>query len=199
MKWLTLLAFLAAVYAISTSATLAAGPPPGASQTSYKDKLSAKFGRKPIVAVSVLQFNNVTIQKWLGAMREASEFHGIDLRVADGQNDAARQADQNDNFIAQKVDLILIDPVDAKGILPVVERINNAQIPVINFDVKAAGGHFATFVGHDWLMSGIMSGLQIVDATGGEGNVILVEGSPGTDAQSAGPVESSLCYPFIRN
>jgi ribose transport system substrate-binding protein len=183
MKRLTLLTLLAVLLGGNCNVILAAGPPAGAGQTSYKEKLSAKLGKKPVVAVSVLQFNNVTIQKWLGAMREASDFHGIDLRVADGQNDAARQSDQNDNFIAQKVDLILIDPVDAKGILPVVARINRASIPVINFDVRAEGGQFATFVGHDWLMSGIMSGLQIVDATGGEGNVVLVEGSPGTDAQ----------------
>ena len=67
--------------------------------------------------------------------------------------------------------------------MPVVNRMNEAGIPAINFDVKAAGGRFITFVGHDWLMSGIMSGLQIVDASGGEGNVVLIEGSPGTDAQ----------------
>jgi len=63
MKRFLVFTLLALFLGGSASVTLAAGPSAGARQTSYKDKLSAKYGRKPVVAVSVLQFNNVTIQK----------------------------------------------------------------------------------------------------------------------------------------
>jgi ABC-type sugar transport system substrate-binding protein len=160
------------------------GPPPGAGQESYGRKLMAKLGHKPVVAATVIQFNNVTIQRWMEEMKKAAEFHGIDLRLVDGQNDVARQTNQIDTFIAQKADCILVDPADAKGILPAVERIKKAGINcAVNFDTEASEGNFDTYVGHNWLMAGIMSGLQIVDASGGAGNVVLVEGSPGTDAQ----------------
>jgi ABC-type sugar transport system substrate-binding protein len=160
-------------------------PPPGTIQTSYKDVLMKKFGHRPVVGATVLQFNNVTIQRWIGTMKQAAAFHGIDLRVVDGQNDVARQTNQIDTFLAQGVDCVMVDPVDAKGILPVVDRIK-AKIPCsINYDTRAPEGadKFQTYVGHDWLVAGIMSGLQIVAATNGKGNVVLVEGSPGTDAQ----------------
>jgi ABC-type sugar transport system substrate-binding protein len=165
------------------SAAAAVEPPPGISKESYASKLLAKFSKKPTVAISVVQFNNVTIQSWMDAMRHGADLHGINLIIEDGQNDAAKQTSQYENFIAQKVDLILVDPVDAKAIVPVVKRINEAHIPVINYDAPAEGGNFVTSVYMDWLMAGIMSGVQIVEATGGKGNVVLVEGTPGFAAQ----------------
>ena len=183
MKRIFALGLLAALVGGAPAAIAAA--PAGVDQTSYAEQLFKKFGRKPVVAATVLQFNNVTIQRWMEAMKQAAEFEGIDLRIVDGQNDVARQTNQIDTFIAQKVDLILVDPVDAKGIIPVVERVRKAGIPVINYDTRVPDPSvkFDTYVGHDWLMAGVMSGLQMVQATGGAGNVVLVEGSPGTDAQ----------------
>jgi hypothetical protein len=51
MKRVIQLALLVALFGGNSSANLSTGPPPRVSQISYKDKLSAKFGRKPIVAV----------------------------------------------------------------------------------------------------------------------------------------------------
>ena len=159
--------------------------PPGASQTSLKDVLFKKFGRKPIVAASVQTFQIVTIQKWVEQMKLAADFEGIDLRLADAQGDSAKQADQIDAFIAQKPDIILVDPVDLTAVVPAIKRINAAGIPVMNYDGGVAkGGNILTFIGHDWLAAGIMSGLQIVAATGGEGNVVLVQGEPGSGAMT---------------
>jgi ribose transport system substrate-binding protein len=187
MKRIFTVALLFALMSVTFSGignlAVAAEPPPGVSKESYASKLLAKFGKKPTVAISVVQFNNVTIQSWMDAMRHAAELHGINLIIEDGQNDAAKQTGQYENFIAQKVDLILVDPVDAKAIVPVVKRINEAHIPVINYDAPAEGGDFVTSVYMDWLMAGIMSGVQIVEATGGKGNVVLVEGTPGFAAQ----------------
>jgi ABC-type sugar transport system substrate-binding protein len=136
-----------------------------------------------VVATSVVQFDNFTIQSWIDAMRRAADFHGIELIMLDGQNNATLQANQYESFVAQKVDLILIDPVDAKAIVPVVKKINKAGIPAINFDAPAEGGNFVALVSMDWLMAGILSGVQIINATGGKGNVVMVEGTPGFAAQ----------------
>ena len=149
----------------------AADPPPGISTDSYAEKLFEKFGRKPVVACSVPQYNNVTIQAWMDAMRGGAELHGIELILTDGLNDGAKQVAQYENFVAQQVDLILVSPVDNKAIVPVIKRMNEAGIPVVNFDSRAEGGEVITYVGMDWFMAGIMSGLQIVEATGGKGRV----------------------------
>ncbi len=175
-------------------------PPPGISTDSYAEKLFEKFGRKPVVACSVPQYNNVTIQAWMEAMRGGAELHGIELILTDGLNDGAKQVAQYENFMAQQVDLILVSPVDNKAIVPVIKRMNEAGIPVVNFDSRAEGGEVITYVGMDWFMAGIMSGLQIVEATGGKGRVLLVEGTPGFAAQylRTGGIELVLSgYPDI--
>src|SRR6476620_7503349 len=102
MKRIFTVALLFALMSVTFSGignlAVAAEPPPGVSKESYASKLLAKFGKKPTVAISVVQFNNVTIQSWMGAMRHAAELHGINLIIEDGQNDAAKQTGQYENF-----------------------------------------------------------------------------------------------------
>ena len=112
-------------------------------------------------------------------MRRAADFHGIDLIMLDAQNSAVLQASQYENFINQQVDMILVEPVDEKAMVPVIRRINRAGIPVINYCAPNEKYEYISLVFIDWLMGGVMSGLQIVEATGGVGNVALVEGTPG--------------------
>ncbi len=154
-------------------------PPPDVSKDSYASKLQSKFGRKPVVATSVAQLANFTIKSRSDMMRRAADFHGIDLIMLDAQNNAALQASQYENFIGQHVDLILVEPVDEMAMVPVIRRINAANIPVINYCSPNDNYSYVTIVFMDWLMAGVMSGMQIVEATGGEGNVALVEGTPG--------------------
>lgn len=52
--------------------------------------------------------------------------------IADG--DANRQLEQVNNFIARKVDGIIIVPKDAKTIIPMVKAANRANIPVVLYN-----------------------------------------------------------------
>ena len=53
------------------------------------------------------------------------------MKIADAQDDAARQADDIQNFISQNVDALLINPVDSDAIVTSIKAANNANIPVI--------------------------------------------------------------------
>lgn len=59
------------------------------------------------------------------------EENGITPIVADGQQDAAQQVSQVENFIAQQVDAIVISPVNDKALVDVVAQAKEAGIPVI--------------------------------------------------------------------
>ena len=154
-------------------------PPPDVGKVSYANRLQGKFGKRPVVATSVAQLANFTIKSRSDMMRRAAEFHGIDLIMLDAQNSAVVQASQYENFIIQQADLILVEPVDENALVPVIRRINAANIPVINYCTPNEKYDYVTIVFMDWLIAGVMSGLQIVEATGGDGNVALVEGTPG--------------------
>ena len=74
------------------------------------------------------------------------------LQIADGQGNVNTQTSQVDNFITQKVDLLLISPFEAAPITPVVKRAMDAGIPVIELDrqtVGEPGTDYTAFIGGD--------------------------------------------------
>src|SRR6195952_4483879 len=74
------------------------------------------------------------------------------LQIADGAGNVNTQTSQMDNFITQKVDLILISPFEASPLTPVVARAMKAGIPVIELDRKSVGEpgkEYTAFIGGD--------------------------------------------------
>jgi len=74
------------------------------------------------------------------------------LQIADGAGNVNTQTSQMDNFITQKVDLILISPFEAAPLTPVVARAMKAGIPVIELDRKTVGDpgkDYTAFIGGD--------------------------------------------------
>ena len=74
------------------------------------------------------------------------------LQIADGAGNVNTQTSQMDNFITQKVDLILISPFEAAPLTPVVARAMKAGIPVIELDRKTVGEpgkDYTAFIGGD--------------------------------------------------
>ncbi len=79
-----------------------------------------------------------------GAKDRAGEL-GIDLRIADANLDVAKQIAAAENFIAQKVDVLALTPVDAKAMGPIVRAAAKANIPVITESNVVEGAK--TYVG----------------------------------------------------
>ncbi|WP_321889473.1 sugar ABC transporter substrate-binding protein [Paraburkholderia bannensis] len=103
-----------------------------------------------------------------------------DLSViyTDANGDVSRQLDQIDNFIAQKVNAIVIVPVDYQGIVPGVERANKAGIPVIALGIQSAGGKY-TFVGSKNFDAGRLQGEFMTEKLPKNAQVLYLQGTPG--------------------
>ncbi|MER9234364.1 substrate-binding domain-containing protein [Mesorhizobium sp. M0622] len=74
------------------------------------------------------------------------------LQIADGAGSVNTQTSQVDNFITQKVDLLLISPFEASPLTPAVKRAMEAGIPVIELDRKTVGDpgkDYTAFIGGD--------------------------------------------------
>src|SRR5882757_1575413 len=69
----------------------------------------------------------------------AKEVPQFTLQIADGAGNVNTQTSQVDNFITQKVDLLLISPFEAAPLTPAVQRAMKAGIPVIELDRKTVG------------------------------------------------------------
>jgi ribose transport system substrate-binding protein len=105
-----------------------------------------------------------------------------ELITVDAQDDAAKQASSIEDLIQQKVDVIIINPTDSAAIIPAVESANAAGIPVITVDRTADGGKVTTHIASDNKAGGALAAQFIAEQLGGTGNVVELEGIPGSSA-----------------
>jgi ribose transport system substrate-binding protein len=104
------------------------------------------------------------------------------LQIADGAGNVNTQTSQVDNFITQKVDLILISPFEASPITPVVARAMKAGIPVIELDRKTVGDpgkDYTAFIGGDNYKIALEAGEYTAKTLlPGGGDAAVLEGLP---------------------
>jgi D-xylose transport system substrate-binding protein len=98
-------------------------------------------------------------------------------------NAEANQDKQNRQFqqmVDQKVDIILVDALDAKAIAPVVQKAKDAGIPVIAYD-RLAQGPIDAYVSHDNELVGQVQGRAIIEALGSKAassEIVMMNGDP---------------------
>ncbi|MFJ7157273.1 sugar ABC transporter substrate-binding protein [Streptomyces sp. NPDC101118] len=105
---------------------------------------------------------------------------------ANAEGDAARQDSQVDEMIAAKVDVLIVDPVNAKSVAGAVKRAKDAGIPVIAYD-RLAEGPVDVYTSFDNEDVGKVQGQGLLDALGakaGSGRIVMVNGAV-TDPNAA--------------
>ncbi len=108
--------------------------------------------------------------------KEAAEEIGATLNTQDAQLDLATQNTQIDTFIQQGVDLIVVSAVDEDGLQPAIERAKQAGIIVVAVDTPAKGADAVVMT--NAVQAGEKSCEYLFEQMGGEGNVLLVDGTP---------------------
>lgn len=78
-------------------------------------------------------------------------------------------------------DLYIFCPANSDGIVPAVEKINEAGIPIINVNTRIGSGpDYLAFCGVDCYELGTLVGESLSEAIDYEGNVIILEGVSGS-------------------
>jgi ribose transport system substrate-binding protein len=109
-------------------------------------------------------------------IKAACEMHPeIKLQMRDAQNEVQRQIGHVQEFIAAKVDAIIISPKDT-SLTQVVSEAYKAGIPVVVLDRKVEGDDFTTFIGSDNRVIGAAVGKWAVERLKGKGNVVELKG-----------------------
>jgi ribose transport system substrate-binding protein len=84
-----------------------------------------------------------------GAQTKADEL-GIEIIVADSQNDIIKQLDQMDSFLARGVSgLIFGGTIDTAAVIPGIEKYNERGIPIIALDNAPEGGSVDLWISFD--------------------------------------------------
>jgi ribose transport system substrate-binding protein len=129
---------------------------------------------------------------------------GVKLILLDPQADPAKQADQVNDLIAQRVDVAVIWPVNGKAIVPSAKRVHDAGIPVVisNSKIDPTGKDYTTtFTGPDHYSEAKDAAELMIKALGGKGNVVMINGLPGfttSQLRVQGFLDAIAAHPDIK-
>jgi ribose transport system substrate-binding protein len=141
---------------------------------------------KPKVAILWCTMQAPAVQAAAKAADAKAAVLGVDLIVMDGQMNAQLQSDQISNAITQGCQTIILNPVDAKSIIPACQIAKNAgkTLIVVGMALDASADPLVdSFVGGDDYEVGKSCGKMMLDAMPGGGQVAIVEGAAGSDPQ----------------
>ncbi len=117
-----------------------------------------------------------------------------EVDYANAGADAAKQARQLQQMIDEKVDVLLLDAVDAHAIASGVKKAKDAGIPVIAYD-RLAEGPIDAYISFDNELVGEVQGRSLLEALGGDADtsmkIVMMNGSV-TDPNAAQFKEGAL-------
>jgi len=97
------------------------------------------------------------------AIREDVEANGDKLITTNPAMDVSLQINQIEDMIAQGIDAIYLNPVDWEGIRPALVMLEEADIPIINYDTEVKDFDYVTaYVGSDNKNAGRVAGEDLV-------------------------------------
>jgi ribose transport system substrate-binding protein len=135
--------FKACIVGMSFTAALAMGT----SLARAEDKPATHPDAKDlVVGYSSQHMIDVLVKTWAERTCKDITDAGGKCYVTDAQNKASKQISDVQDLIAKGANVLVINPADAKGIVPAIAAANAKGIPVLTVDSTAAGGKVLTAV-----------------------------------------------------
>jgi D-xylose transport system substrate-binding protein len=98
--------------------------------------------------------------------------------VQSAENDANTQVSQAENVITQKVDAIVIQPVDFNVAGAIADKATAAGIPIASYDDLILNAKITAFIGRDPREGGRVAAQALLNDVP-KGNYVLIGGDPG--------------------
>lgn len=115
------------------------------------------------IGYAVMGYDHPLFQAMMDGTDQAAEDLGVNLQKTDAQFDVNKQIEQIENFIAQDVDALLVNPVTAKETVPALEKAKEAGIPVIAIDTRPIGFKPDAYVSMNHYQGGYLIGSRVAD------------------------------------
>lgn len=111
-------------------------------------------------------------------LNELAGQYGAIINVQDGNLDPEAQMKQIENFIAEGVDFLFVDPVSQDSLIPVLDKAKEQGIPVVLYDGFANWGGEITTVSWDNKETGTLCGEYcrnyITEKLDGKANIVII-------------------------
>lgn len=163
---------------------------------------ASAFAQTPSIGVSLSAFDTfLTIVR--GGMAKEAENQKVKIQFEDANNDVGRQVSQVENFIAQRVSAIVVNPVDTAATKRISAAARKAGIPLVYVNRKPDEkmGNGTVFVGSDSLVAGRLQMEELARRLNGKGNVAIMVGALSSDAaidRTKGVKEVAKKFPGIK-
>ncbi|WLG47164.1 sugar ABC transporter substrate-binding protein [Pseudomonas sp. FP1740] len=158
------------------------------------------------IGVSMSQFDDT----WLTYLRQSMDTkaksypEGVQLQFEDARSDVVKQLSQVESFISQKVDAIVVNPVDTAATKKITEAAVKAGIPLVYVnrrpdDMNLPKG-VVTVASND-LEAGQMQMQYLAEKMGGKGDIVILLGdlaNNSTTNRTKGVKEVLAKYPNIK-
>jgi ABC-type sugar transport system substrate-binding protein len=132
------------------------------------------------IGVTMTDFNDTFRTILRNGIAEAGKKQGTSFQFEDGRSDVGIQLSQIQNMIAQKVDAIIVMPVDTDAAPKITRMVTDAKIPLVyvnlkpaDFDRLPAG---VSVVASDEMVGGSLQAQQVCKLLKGKGQVLVLMG-----------------------
>ena len=135
------------------------------------------------IGVTLMDFSTefgIGLKDYMTAKADA--MGDVELSVVDAGGDAAKQLQQVETVMSQKVDAIIMQPQEQEACSPAIDKAKAAGIPIINCNSLTITEPDA-YVGSNDSESAEIAMTYIAEQLGGKGNVLMMHGHPGQTAE----------------
>lgn len=112
--------------------------------------------------------------------RELIFYPGTEVEILSADEDPVKQERDIHHFIEEGYDIIVMSPVEAHALTPVVREAIEKGIPVLTFDRMVEDDSYTAHIGADNLLIGHNAGEFIAEKLGGQGRVLEIGGLAGS-------------------
>ncbi|WP_269507451.1 sugar ABC transporter substrate-binding protein [Burkholderia sp. IMCC1007] len=141
------------------------------------------------IGVTMASFDDTFLTILRNSIGDAAKKDGATVQIEDGGNDVGKQLSQVQNMIAQKVDAIIVNPVDTDATPKITKMVTAAKIPLVyvnrkpvDFDKLPAG---VAVVASDEKQSGTLQARQVCKLLGGKGDLLVLMGELSNESARA--------------
>lgn len=113
-----------------------------------------------------------------------AEALGYETIAMDSNSNTEVELNNVEDLISKQVDAVILVPMDSDASSNAVKLLNDANIPVITVDRSTNEGEVITSIATDNYAGGQKAGEFAVEQLGGEGKVVILRGTLGSDLET---------------
>ncbi|GAA3561235.1 ABC transporter substrate-binding protein [Streptomyces osmaniensis] len=118
------------------------------------------------------------------SIKDEAKKRGVKLLTANAQSQFSKQISDVQDLLAKGADLLVIATLNSDGWDPVLQAAAAKKVPIVTIDRKinaTACKDYVSFIASDFVEQGRRAADQMIEATGGKGEVAILLGSAGNN------------------